>query len=90
LRKFSKEEISGVQKKNFFVFFFYLRDERGFLGNTTKRAPESAAGFYLAHHIVGVDDAEMDFGLRENRRRIELVQKETDHEKDWKCFKSQN
>jgi len=36
-----------------------LREEGGFLGDTAKRAPESAAGLDFPHHIIGVGDAEL-------------------------------
>jgi hypothetical protein len=62
LRRFSKEEVSGVKEKDLSTLFFYLRDKCRFLGDTTKRAPESPAGLDLTHHIIGVDDAELDSG----------------------------
>jgi hypothetical protein len=62
LRKFSKKEVSGIEKEDLSPLFFYLQDKGGFLGDTAKRAPESPTGLDLAHHIVGVDDAELDFG----------------------------
>jgi len=36
-------------------------NDRCFLGDTAKRASESSAGLDLAHHIVGVDNAKLDF-----------------------------
>jgi len=62
LGKFSKEEVSCVKEKDFFPLFFYLNDKSRFLGDTTKRAPESPTGLNFPHHIIRVDDAEMDFG----------------------------
>jgi hypothetical protein len=62
LKRFSKEEVSGVKEKDLSTLFFYLRDKCRFLGDTTKRAPESPAGLDLTHHIIGVDDAELDLG----------------------------
>jgi len=70
LGRFSKEEVSGVEEKDFFPFFFYLGDKGRFLGDTTKRAPESPTGLDLTHHIIGVDDAELDFGCGLHTRRL--------------------
>jgi len=70
LGKFSKEEVSSVEEKGASPFFFYLGDKSRFLGDTTKRAPESPARLDLTHHIIGVNEAEMDFGycLKERTR----------------------
>jgi hypothetical protein len=62
LRRFSKEEVSSVEEKNLCPFSFDLGDQGGFLGDTTKRAFESATGFNFPHDIVCVDDAELNFG----------------------------
>jgi hypothetical protein len=64
LRKFSKEEVSGVEKNDLSPFFFYLGYKGGFLGDTTKRGSESPTGLHFAHNIVRVDDAELDFRCR--------------------------
>jgi len=74
LRRFSKEEVSGVEEKDFFSFFFYLGDKGRFLGDTAKRAPESPAGLDLTHHIIGVDNAELDFGRCQCKRSMEEIQ----------------
>jgi len=76
LRKFSKEEVSSVEEKDLSPLFFYLGDKGRFLGDTTKRAPESPTGLDLTHHIIGVDDAESDFGCCLEERMRELVQDE--------------
>ena len=62
MRRFSKKEISSIQEKDLSPLLFYLGDNGGFLGDTTKRAPESTTGLDLTHHIIGVNDAELDFG----------------------------
>lgn len=62
LRRFSEEEISGIEEKSLSPFFFYLSDNCRFLGDTAKGTPESTAGFDLSHYVIGVDDAELDFG----------------------------
>jgi hypothetical protein len=77
LRRFTKEEVSGVEEKDLSSFFFYLRDKGRFLGNTTKRVPESPAGLDLTHHIIGVDDAELDFGCCLEERDKGQVQNQT-------------
>jgi len=62
LRRFSEKEISCVEEKDLSAFFLYLSDERRFLGNTTKRVSKSPTGFDLTHHIVSVNDAELNLG----------------------------
>ncbi|OGP90052.1 MAG: hypothetical protein A2157_00070 [Deltaproteobacteria bacterium RBG_16_47_11] len=62
LGRFSKEEVSGVEEKDFVPLFFYLGDKSRFLGDPTKRAPESPTGLDFTHHIIGVDDVELDLG----------------------------
>jgi len=62
LERLSKKEVSGIEKEQFFTFLFHLGDQGCFLGDTTKGASESAAWFHLTHHIVGIDNAEPDFG----------------------------
>jgi hypothetical protein len=71
LGRFSKKEISGVEEKDLSFLFFQLGDKGGLLGDTAKGAPESAAGLDLAHHIVRVNDAELDFrcGLDERIKK---------------------
>ena len=70
LRKFSKEEVTRVEEKDFSPLFFYLGDKSRFLGDTTKRAPKSPARLNLTHCVIGVDKAELDFGccLKERMR----------------------
>jgi len=77
LRRFSKEEVSGVEEKDFFPLFFYLGDKSRFLGDTTKRVPESPTGLDLTHHIIGVDDAELDSGCCLEERDKGQVQNQT-------------
>ena len=62
LERLSKKEVSGIEKEDFFTLFFYLGDKGRFLGDTAKRVPESPAGLNFSHHIIGVDDSELDFG----------------------------
>jgi hypothetical protein len=62
LGRFSKEKVSGIKEKDLPPFFFHLGDKSRFLGDPTKRTSESATGFHLTHHIVSVDDAELNFG----------------------------
>jgi hypothetical protein len=62
LKRLSEEEISGVKKKDPFPLFSHLGNKSGLLGDPAKGTPESATGFDLTHHIVGVDDAELGFG----------------------------
>jgi hypothetical protein len=71
LKRFSKEEVSGIEEKDLPSLFFYLGDKGRLLGDTAKRAPESPAGFDLTHHIIGIDDAELTFrcGLDERNKR---------------------
>jgi hypothetical protein len=71
LRRFSKKKVSGVEEKNLSSFFFYLGDKGRFLGDTAKRVPESPTGINLSHHIVGVDNAESDFGGSPGRESAE-------------------
>jgi len=70
LRRFSEEEVTSFEEKDLSSLSFYLRDKSRFLGDTTKRAPESPTGLDLTHHIIGVDDAEMDFGCGLHTRRL--------------------
>jgi len=62
LKGFPEEEVSSVKEKNLSSLFLYLRNKGRLLGDTAKRAPESTTGFNLTHHIVSVNDAELDFG----------------------------
>jgi hypothetical protein len=71
LRRFSKEEVPCVNEKDLSAFFLYLSDERRFLGDTTKRVPESPTGLDLTHHIIGVDNAELDSGCCLEERIME-------------------
>jgi len=70
LGNFSKEEVSSVDEKGASPFFFYLGYIIRFDAATTERAPESPARLDLTHHIIGVNEAEMDFGycLKERTR----------------------
>jgi len=62
LRRLSKKEIPCVEKKNLPPFLFHLGNKSGFLGHTAKRVSESPARLDFTHHIVCVDDAELNFG----------------------------
>jgi hypothetical protein len=63
LRGFSKKKISCVEKEDLFPFLFYLGDKRGFLGDTAKRVSKSPTGLDLTHHIIRIEDAELDLGF---------------------------
>jgi hypothetical protein len=89
LRRFSKEEVSGVKEKDLSTLFFYLRDKCRFLGDTTKRAPESPAGLDLTHHIIGVDDAELDSGCGFDEGSMGQVCKESCNQKKLQSFEFQ-
>jgi hypothetical protein len=60
LKRFSKEEVSGIEEKDLFPLFSYLGNKGRFLGDTAKRTPESPTGFDFTHHIIGIDDRELD------------------------------
>jgi hypothetical protein len=89
LRRFSKEKVSGVKEKDLSTLFFYLRDKCRFLGDTTKRAPESPAGLDLTHDIIGVDDAELDSGCGFDEGSIGQVCKESCNQKKLQSFEFQ-
>jgi hypothetical protein len=68
LRRFSKKEVSCVEEEDFPPVAFRLMNDRCFLGDTAKRTPESPARFDLAHDIVCVDNAKLDFSGGLNKR----------------------
>jgi hypothetical protein len=68
LRRFSKKEVSCVEEEDFPPVAFGLMNDRCFLGDTAKRTPESPTGFDLAHDIVCVDNAKLDFSGGLNKR----------------------
>jgi hypothetical protein len=82
LRKFSKKQISCIQEKDFLPFASQLLNQRCFLGDTAKRASESSAGLDLAHHIVGVDDAELDLRCGMEERSMGKIQNESEDQKN--------
>ena len=59
LRKLSKKEIPGVEEEDLPPSLFDLGDQRGFLGDPTKRVSKSPTRLDLAHHIIRVEDAEL-------------------------------
>jgi hypothetical protein len=65
-----KKEIAGIDEENFSPLAHHLTDQGCLLGHTAKGIPESPAGLDLAHHIIRVDDAELDFGGCLERRRL--------------------
>jgi hypothetical protein len=69
LGRFPKKKIAGIDEKNFSPLAHHLTDQGCLLGHTTKRASESPTGFDLPHHIIGVNDAELDFGYGSEQRR---------------------
>src|SRR4030042_1002469 len=81
LGKFSKENVSCVEKKDLCAFLFHFRDQGGSLGDPAKGAPESAAGFHLTHHIIGVDNAELGFWHGPGKWNVGLGDDEPDHNK---------
>jgi hypothetical protein len=62
LRRFSKEEVPCVKEKDLPPLFFHLEDKSRFLGDPAKRISESPTRLDLAHHIVSVNDAELNLG----------------------------
>jgi hypothetical protein len=79
LRRFPEEEVSRVEEKDLSSLFLYLGDKGRFLGDAAKRVSESPTGFDFTHHIVGVDDAELDFGCGLHKRNAELGHDEPNH-----------
>jgi hypothetical protein len=69
LGRLPKKQIAGIDEENFSPLAHHLTDQGCLLGHTAKGIPESPAGLDLAHHIICVDDAELDFGGRLERRR---------------------
>jgi hypothetical protein len=65
-----KKQIAGIDEENFSPLASDLTDQGRLLGHTAKGIPESPAGLNLPHHIICVDDAELDFGGRLERRRL--------------------
>jgi hypothetical protein len=70
LGRLPKKEIAGIDEENFSSLAHHLTDQSCLLGHTAKGIPESPTGLDLAHHIIRVDDAELDFGGRLARRRL--------------------
>jgi len=62
LERFSKKEVSRIEEEDLSPPLFYLGNQSGFLGDTAKGASKSPAGLDFPHHIIGIDDAELDFG----------------------------
>jgi len=61
LEGLTKKEISRIDEEDLSPLLFYLGNQTGFLGDTTKRVSKSSAGLNFTHHIIGVDDAELTF-----------------------------
>jgi hypothetical protein len=70
LGRLPKKEIAGIDEKNFSPLVHHLTDQGCLLGHTAKGVSESPAGLHLAHHIIRVDDAELDFGGGLERRSL--------------------
>ena len=83
LGRFSKEEVTGVEEKDLSPFFSELGNQSRFLGETAKRVPKSAAGLDLAHHIIRINDRELNLGSTLNKRRIEKQAKGRNQKKDY-------
>jgi hypothetical protein len=62
LGRLPKKEIAGIDEENFSPLASDLMDQGCLLGHTAKGIPKSPAGLDLAHHVIGVNDAELDFG----------------------------
>jgi hypothetical protein len=86
LKRFSKEEVPGIKEKKLSPFLFHLENKSGFLGHTAKRVSESPTRLDLTHHIVGVNDAELDFGGGPEERVMEWVQKKSRKKKEKQLF----
>jgi len=71
LRRLSEEEVSGIEEKDPSPLFSELGNKGRFLGETAKRVPKSAAGLDLAHHIIRINDGDLDFGTPLNKRGME-------------------
>jgi hypothetical protein len=71
LRRFSKKKIPGVEEENFPPLRFDLGDQSCFLGDTAKRAPESPTGLDLSHHIVRINNGELNSGCTRGRMDME-------------------
>jgi hypothetical protein len=69
LGRLPEKEIAGIDEENFSPLAHHLMDQGFLLGHTAKGVPKSPTGFHFAHHIIRVDDAELDFGGRLERRR---------------------
>ena len=79
----AEEEVTGIEEKEGSALFFQLGDKGRFLGETAKRAPKSAAGLDLAHHIIRINDRELNLGSTLNKRRIEKQAKGGNQKKDY-------
>jgi len=86
LRGFPKKEISCIEEEDLSPLFFHLGDQGGLLGDPAKRISESPAGLNLAHHIIGINDAEMDFRCSEKRRGVNEILNTDGNEEDRKNF----
>ena len=71
LRRFSKEEVAGIEEKDPPTLFSELGDQGRFLGKTAKGVPKSAAGLDFAHHIIRVNDGKLDPGDTLSKRGAE-------------------
>jgi len=90
LRRFPKKEISTVKEEKLSTLFFSLGDKSRFLGDTAKRAPESPTGLDLTHHIIGVDNAELESGCCLGKGNVALGHEkpENNKRKDSSIFQS--
>jgi hypothetical protein len=70
LGRLSKKKIAGIDQENSSPLAHHLTDQGCLLGHTAKGIPESPAGFDLAHHVIRVDDTELDFEGRLGGRRL--------------------
>jgi hypothetical protein len=80
LDRLPKKQIAGIDKEDFSPLAHHLTDQGCLLGHTAKGIPESPAGLHLTHHIIRVDDAELDFGVRLERRHPGYNQNENRNE----------
>jgi hypothetical protein len=84
LRRFSKEEVAGIEEKDPPTLFSELGDQGRFLGKTAKRIPKSAAGLDFAHHIIRVNDGKLNSGAALNKRGME--EEEQNGNQNEKCL----
>jgi hypothetical protein len=71
LRRFSKKKIPGVKEEDLSPFLFHPGDHGGLLGDTAKRISESPTRLDLTHHIVCINNGELNPGCTRGRKGME-------------------